>query len=83
MIEYYFNFVVRNHIKKGKEKNPFRGQARANGAANDLHVLNDAVVIVQLTCQVHQSVDISMVSSGIRISLQYIYGEGVQAEIKK
>ncbi len=83
MIEYYFNFVVRNHIKKGKEKNPFRGQARANRAANDLHVLNDAVVIVQLTCQVHQPVDISMVSSGIRISLQYIYGEGVQAEIKK
>jgi hypothetical protein len=45
VIEYYFNFVVRNHIKKRKEKNPFGGQARANHTANDLHALNDGVVV--------------------------------------
>ncbi len=51
-------------------------QARATyHAANDLHAFNDALVIAQLPCQVHQPVDISMVSSGIRKSLQ-IHGLG-------
>ena len=51
-------------------------QARANsGAADDLHAFNDAVVVAQLPCQVHQPVDISLVSSGIRKSLQ-IHGLG-------
>ena len=50
-------------------------QARANRAADDLHVFNDTAVIAQLPCQVHQPVDISMVSSGIQKFLQ-IHGLG-------
>ena len=50
-------------------------QARANRTADNLYTFNDAVVVAQLPCQVHQPVDISTVSSGIRKSLQ-IHGLG-------
>jgi hypothetical protein len=50
-------------------------RARANCTADNLHAFNDAVVVAQLPCQVHPPVDISMVSSGIRKTLQ-IHGLG-------